>query len=258
MKTLIAILILSLFSGSAANAQKRKKPTSRARSTASKPSETDTAKPAVIGSTVTIVSKNGDRLTGELLGLTAYSIRIKADNLESTIALDTIASVSFAGSAAPSDRADRPAGPVRVDFARDASATLGLFQTLESSLKPGFDYTDYGRQLTELRRSAERFVTKYSSTENAAETRVVSLLAGALNDYSWARTIWTLKFGRSGDGTITDSDSPVVSDVLALYPDLRAPAAVGNRLSVEKLLSGLWRKALEKTDRARSLIAPQR
>jgi hypothetical protein len=203
------------------------------------------------------MTKNGDRISGEVLDLTAYSIRIRANNLESTLALDTLASLSFSGSP-PIARADQSAGPVRADFAKDADAALGLFQTLASNLRPGVDYTEYGHQLTELRRAAERFTAKYSSSDNANEARVVSLMAGAVTDYTWARTIWTLKFGRSSDGTIAETDSPVVSDTLALYPDLRAQAASGNRLSAEKLIAGLWRKASEKTDRVRTLAAASR
>ncbi|MEK6320516.1 MAG: hypothetical protein AABN33_02410 [Acidobacteriota bacterium] len=258
MKSIIAILIVSLCAGTAAEAQKRKKKPSRSRATNSQPSAATVAKPRIIGSTVSIVTKNGDRITGELLDLTAYSIRFRANNLESTLALDTIASLSFGGAPAPGARADQPVGPVRADFARDADAALGFFHTLASNLKPGIDYTEYGRQLSELRRAGERFVTKYSSTDNPAEARVVSLMAGALTDYSWARVIWTLKFGRSSDGTIGETDAPVVTDALALYPDLRASAAAGNRLSAEKLLVGIWRKASEKQDRARTLIASTR
>jgi hypothetical protein len=257
MKLLAATLILFFLAGSGASAQKRKKPTRRSRSTSAKSAEADAAKPALIGSTVTVVTKNGDRLAGQLLGLTAYSIRIKADNLESTIALDTIASLSFGSGPVSGERANQSISAPRAEFSKDATALLGSFQTLESSLKPGFDYTDYGRLLAELRRSTERFINKYSATESFAEARVLAMLAAALNDYSWARTIWTLKFGRSSDGTVSETDSPV-GDVLALYPDLRGPAAAGNRLSVEKLLAGLWKKALEKTDRAHALVAPPR
>lgn len=255
MKSIVILILISLFATAPADAQKRKKAPARPRA-ASQPSEA--SKPRTIGSTVVIITKNGDRITGELLDLTAYSVRIKADNLESSIALDTIASLSFTGAAAPHERSEPPVGPVRSDFARDADLPLGFFQTLASSLKPGVDYTEYGRQLTELRRATERFLSKYSSTDNAAEARVVSLLAGALTDYTWSRAVWTLKFGRSSDGTISDNESPVVTDTLALYPDLRAPAAAGNRLSAEKLIAGLWKKASEKTDLARRLISPPR
>ncbi len=255
MKSTVALVIVSLLVAAPAGAQKRKKAPARSRA-ATQPA--DASKPRMIGSTVVIITKNGDRITGELVDLTAYSVKIKADSLESSIALDTIASLSFSGGAAPNERGERPIGPVRADFSREADLPLGFFQTLASSLKPGVDYTEYGRQLTELRRAAERFVSKYSSTDNAAEARVVSLLAGALTDYTWARAVWTLKFGRSSDGTITDTESPAVTDTLALYPDLRAVAAAGNKLSVEKLIAGLWRKASEKTDLARKLAAPPR
>lgn len=254
MKTIVAILIISIVTAAPAIAQKRKKPPSHARASSQPP---DANKPRMIGSTVVIITKSGDRITGELLDLTAYGARIKADNLESSIALDTIASLSFSG-ATPGEHERQPLTPVPADFARDADLPLGFFQTLASSLKPGVDYTEYGRQLTELRRATERFLSKYSSTDNSTEARVVSLLGGALTDYTWARAVWTLKFGRSSDGTISDTESPVVTDSLALYPDLRAPAASGTKLSVEKLIGGLWKKASEKTDLARKLISSTR
>lgn len=256
MRSLIVIVVILLCTGTAAEAQKnKKKAPARPRSTNNQPSSATVTKPRILGSTVVIITRNGDRISGEVLDLTAYSVRLRADNLESTIALDTIASMSFAGAAATSSRVEQPVRPVRADFARDAESTLGFFQTLASSLKQGVDYTEYVRQLSEMRRAGERFITKYSSTDNPSETRVVSLTAGALNDYSWARTIWTLKFGRSSDGTIAETDSTVVADLLSLYPDLRAQSAAGNKLSVEKLLAGIWRKASEKQDRARTLFA---
>jgi hypothetical protein len=112
--------------------------------------------------------------------------------------------------------------------------------------------------LTELRRPAERFIDKNSISENQSEARVVALLAGALTDYNWARTIWTLKFGRSGDGSVFDTDSPAISDAVALYPDIRAAAASGNKFSVDRLVSGIWKKAEEKIERARSALQPGR
>ena len=257
MRILIAAIVISLCASTAAEAQKsKKKPSPRPRNPAPASSSTQ-SRPRIIGSTAVIITKNGDRIAGEVLDLTAYSVRLKVDSLESTIALDTIASLSFGGGAAPpSSRGElQPVGSVRAEFAKDAEIALGFFQTMTSSLKPGVDYTEYGRQLLELRRAGERFISKYSSTDNSAEARVVSLMAGALTDYTWARTIWTLKFGRSTDGMIAEADSPVVADAVALYPDLRTQAAAGNKLSAEKLLSGIWRKASEKQDRARGLIS---
>jgi hypothetical protein len=258
MRSIIAVIAISLFVGTAAEAQKqKKKPPARSRNAAST-SPATLQKPRIIGSNAVIITKNGDRMTGEVLDLTAYSVRLRTANLESTIALDTIASMSFGGASVPTPRVDQEIGPVRADFARDAEVALGFFQTMASSLRPGVDYTEYGRQLIELRRAGERLISKYSSTDNPSEARVVSLVAGALTDYTWARTVWTLKFGRSSDGTIAESESPVVADVVTLYPDLKTASAAGNRLSAEKLLSGIWRKASEKYDRARALISSPR
>lgn len=255
MRTFVAFIAIALCATANAQPQKKKKAVARPRPAANQPAAAQTTKPRIIGSTVVIVTKNGDRMSGEVLDLTAYSVRLKADNLESTIALDTIASLSFGGAPIPVSRPESSAGPVRADFARDTDSVLGIFQTMAASLRPGVDYTEYGRQLVELRRGAERLIARYSSTDNPAEAKVISLIAGALTDYTWARTIWTLKFGRSSDGTISESDSPTVSDALMMYPDLKtAAAASGNRLVAEKMLVGIWKKASEKQDRARAII----
>jgi hypothetical protein len=259
MKSICIAVILSLSLSATVFAQKRKpRANSRTRITKREPAaNNDIAnKPRIIGSQIIIMTKNDDRITGTLLDLTAYSVRIRADNLESTIALDTIASISF-GSASPA--AAQPASAaVGADFLREADIVVNSFQSLAAQLKSNTDYTEYGRQMSELRRTGEQFIARYGSTENVTEARVVALLAGALTDYTWARTIWTLKFGRSGDGGVYDTDSPAITDALSLYPDLRAAAASGGKFSADKIVSGLWRKAADKTDRARSLVSPSK
>jgi hypothetical protein len=39
---------------------------------------------------------------------------------------------------------------------------------------------------------------------------------------------------------------------------LRAASAVGNKFSVDKVVSGLWKKAADKTERARALAGEAR
>ena len=260
MKKTILVLILSLLVCSTAEAQKRKKKpaTSRSAQREQTSSQANANTPRIIGSPVLIITKNDDRINGTLLALTAYSVRIRSGTLESTIALDTIASLSFGESAPPVANATHMNAPIRDEFLRDADAALAIFQTVASQLRSGADYTEFGRQLAELRRSAERFIDKHSVSDNPVEAKVVALLSGALTDYTWARTIWTLKLGRSGDGTVYESDSPAVSDALSLYADLRAAATAGNKFSADKLVSGLWKKAEEKTERARSAMPPAR
>jgi hypothetical protein len=250
MKALTTLLITLLCIGSADAAQTRKKPRPRA------PRETAESRqpgPRIIGSQVTLVTKNGDRITGVILDLTAYSVRIRANNLESTLALDTLASMSFGTAAPTTQRVEQPA--VRPEFNRDSGKAIESVQTMVTQTNAGTNYTDYGRQLAELRRDVEKFIGGYSSSENSLETRVVALLAGALTDYNWARTVWNLKLGRTSDGSVNESE---VSDLLALYPDLRASASDGGKLSGDKMIASLWRKAAQKSDRARSLIAQPR
>jgi hypothetical protein len=250
MRIVLLALMLVLCLAPAGAAQKRKKKTTKpsAKSPAAKP-----AAPS-IGSSIVIVTRNGDHIEGELLDLSPYSVRIRAGTLESAVALETIASISFAdprgGASAGSQ--DKPAHP---DFAPDSDLVLKTLQTFASDIRTGLDYTEYGRQLTDLRRKCERFTQKYSGSESAVESRVVALVAGALTDYQWARTVWGLKLGRSGEATVAESESPAVADTLALYPELRSWAAVGDKFSADKLVAGLWKKASERAESARAAIA---
>lgn len=251
MKFVLTILIVSLTIISTEGAQRSK---SKGKRPASRPPAATAPKttPRIIGSPVVIVTKNGDRIAGQLLDLTAYSVRIKAANLESTIALDTVASLSFGSTPPPA--AEPKTGNIRPEFARDAGAVLGSLESIAVGLKAGLDYSDYDRQVTEMRRAAERFAQRYSATESVSEARIVALIAAGLTDYTWARTIWTLILGRPASSALGESDSLAIADTVAIYPDLRAGAASGNKYVGEKLIAGLWKKAYEKTERARALL----
>jgi hypothetical protein len=204
---------------------------------------------------VLIVTRNGDKIAGSIVDMNAFSIRIKSDGLESAYSLDTLSSLSFGAGVTGSTR-EPPGAPGRPEFGQDVDTIVAAFATMGGAAKPGADYTEYGRQLSELRPQAERFISRYSASENGKEAHAVALVAGALTDYSWARTIWTLKLGRSSDGTVVETDSPLIADLLTLYPDLRSTAASGNRFAGDKLIGGLWTKAIEKVDRIR--VRPSR
>jgi hypothetical protein len=252
-KRIIFILVFVLAAATIGLAQKGKRPRSTTKKPVVKAAPATSATPAapVIGSTVNILTKGGDKLTGQLIDVSAYSLRIRSDNLESAIPLESILSISF-GNVKGADANEKP---VSDNFNRDANAAINGFQTMTNETRTGSDYTDYGRQLSELRRTAERFIQKYSTTGNATESRVVTLLSGAITDYTWARTIWTLKLG--SDGFLSESEAPVIADTLTLYPELRAATANGNRFNADKLVGSLWKKASEKAERARSLLTQQ-
>src|SRR5215216_5067000 len=171
MKRISLLLLICIFASSVAFAQKRKKqaPAPRPRERAVQPR---TIAPRIIGSKVVIVTKSDDRITGTLLDLTAYSVRIRADNLESSIALDTIASISFGPSAAAPPQTSQASAPVRPEFMREAEGALSAFHSVASQLRTGTDYTEFGRQLSELRRTADRFIDKNSMSENQSEARI--------------------------------------------------------------------------------------
>src|SRR5262249_32677401 len=139
----------------------------------------------MIGATVSLITKNGEKLTGELRDLSAFSLRLKAGNLESTIALETIAAIQFD---ATKPVESKSLLPLSNTFLAEAAEAFKAFQVMETETRGGSDYTAYGRQLTELRRDAEKFIQRFSNSENPAETQIVSLLSGAMIDYTWART----------------------------------------------------------------------
>ncbi|MFL6213001.1 MAG: hypothetical protein ACJ74J_03805, partial [Blastocatellia bacterium] len=193
MRKACAVVIIALLMNAVAAGQKRKKPRAAARSrstvTRNEPASTG---PRVVGSPVIIITKNDDHIVGTLVDLTTYSIRIKADNLESTISLDRIASLSFGEASTPS----RPAmaiAPASGDFARNAAPIISEFQNIANQLRQGTEFNEYGRLLTELRRRGEQFINRFGGSDNPSEARVIALLSAALTDYSWARTIWTLR-----------------------------------------------------------------
>jgi hypothetical protein len=254
-----ALLLVMVLAAGPASAQKKSKKSlksqTRPRTTKKPVPQTDANLPRIIGSPVEIVTKNGDRISGELLDLTAYSLRIRSEGLESIIALDTVASLSF-GASAPAPNGAPAAGPVSADFTRDVSIALSSYEPVATNLQSGIDYTEFGRQVGELRRVIERFISKHSSTENPSELRVISLLLAGLTDYNWSRNIWTLKFGRSSDGTAAESDSPALADALSAYPELRSSANGSNRFSIDRIIAGLWKKAGEKSERVRTLVGP--
>jgi hypothetical protein len=255
-KKIIFILFLSLWVSAIAEAQKNTRPrpatkkpiVTKKPSVKASPATAATTTAPVIGSAVNIITKGGDKLSGQLLDMSAYSVRIRSDNLESAIPMESITSISF-GAAKGSEPNEKP---LSENFTREANVTLIAFQTMTNETKTGSDYTDYGRQLAELRRTTDRFIQKYSTSANPTETRCVSLFSGAITDYTWARTIWTLKLG--SDGFVSESEAPVIADTLTLYPDLRTATANGNRFSADKLVGSLWKKASEKAERARSLL----
>lgn len=255
-KKILYLFIISVFVGSIAFAQKSKKPRTRppVKTPSSKPAPATPAPPTapIIGSPVYILTKGGDKLTGQLLDMNSFSIRIRSNNLDSAIPVESITAISFGSSKSLEAKVEQPIGE---NFVRDANATVNAFQTMATETKTGSDYTDYGRQLGELRRVADRFIQKYSTTANTTESRIVSLFSGAITDYTWARTVWTLKLG--SDGLLSESEAPVIADTLSLYPDLRTATATGNRFNADKLVGSLWKKASDKTERVRSLLNQQ-
>ena len=250
-KVMLMVVLLIVGSVSISGAQKRKKVPTSSRSKIVKAEATKPIAPT-LGTTVHILTKNGDKLSGELVDLTAYSVRYKANNLESTLPLESLASVTFGAARQTENKPEPTFSPVREVFRRDAAAVSDSFQSMAIETKGGSSYTDYDRQLMQLRRETDRFIQKYCTTENPTEARAVALMTGALIDYNAARAIWTLKIGTKG--MLAETDAPVVGNTLAIYPDLRTTTASGDKFSADKLIGNLWKKASEKVNLVQAMV----
>jgi len=254
MKQITAIAFLFLCFASTTIGQRRKttrRPTQSA-PVAHKPTP---APSPIVGAAVSIATKNGEQITGQVLEVSPYKVRVKQGELESTVPLETIASMSFGDAPAPTVAAPpQPAGH-SPDFNSDATSLIALFQGMDSATQAGTEYGDYGRRLGELRRATERFISKFSASDNQAETKTALLLSAAVDDYTRARTIWTLRLGQGAGATVAVTDSPAVADAVDLYPEL-AQLGPRNKLPADKLVAGLWKQASLKIGRSRRILEP--
>jgi hypothetical protein len=258
MKSIARLLILTLCMALPAISQSQRKKTPAPKPNSARPAVNTKAQGRMAGANISITTNTGGQVAGSLIDLNTNAVRIKTGEFESTIGLESVASISFRTPRDPVSGASAQASSESADFAGDVETVSSALDTMAASVKSGFDYSEYGRRLTDLRRLAERRIGKYSSSENAAESKFAALLAGALVDYTWARTIWTLKLGSAGSALVSDADSPVVGDALALYPDLKTAAASGDKLSADKLVVGLLSHATAKGQQIRLLANPSR
>lgn len=235
-----------------AGASQRRKPPDRAKSTAARPRAAAPAIPPIIGTPVTIVTKTGEQISGQVSDFGSINVRVRQGDLESTVPVESIATLRFG--ATPVAPAAAPAsGGHSPEFGKDAESVLASFQAMDSATQSGTDYSDYGRRLIELRRTTERFVGKYAGSEDQTETRLAALLSAALGDYSWARTIWTLRLGQGPAATVGVADSPALTDILELYPDL-IQLGPRNKLPADRLVASLWKQGSLKIGRGRRLL----
>lgn len=257
MKLLIHATVLAITLASTVEAQRQSKPRQPSRQ---RQANTQAPVAPMVGSAVQITTRNGGQITGTLAGLDIHNVRIKQNNLESTVALEAVTSISFRPASGPAQgqHQKEKGSRVRPEFAQDVGEISTAFRTIAETTQSGADYTDYGRELTELRRTVEKYVCKYAGSEETTESRVAALAAGALVDYTWARVLWTLKLGYSASAVVTEADSPTIADALSLYPELRETAASGAKLSVDKLVAGLWKQASAKAERLRAATGEMR
>ncbi|HEY6331985.1 MAG TPA: hypothetical protein VI756_21835 [Blastocatellia bacterium] len=209
--------------------------------------------PPIVGSQILLMTKDGKRVSGQVVDITALAVQVKSDAGTSAVPLASITSMSF-GADSTATQNQNPRAARHPNFTREVQSVLSSFQEMEKAIEGGPDYTGYGRELTELRRPVEHFLNKYAASEDETEARAAALLAAAITDFTWARTVWTLKLGRSGTVTVSASDSPVIADALDLYPDLRPPAGTSG-VAADKLIGGLWKKAVENVDRTGKLVS---
>jgi hypothetical protein len=254
MHGILITLILILGSTASMTPPKRAKAKPRKKAHATRVAASPKAVPPrapIIGTQIEVVTKDGKQLSGEVTELSALSVKLKSDSGESTLPFDFIASISFGPVAAPEGNVPAAGHP---NFTREVESVLTAFGEMEKAIGSAPDYTEYGRQLSELRRPTEHFILKYGSSDNPLEAHSAALLAAALTEYTWARTVWTLKLGRSVSSAVTPGDSPVVADALDLYPEMRPQPGTAS-VPADKIIDALWKKAVQQVDQTRKLVS---
>jgi len=256
MKQTIALTVFVFCMASTTAGQRR---TTKGASKSGNPQTHKTAPaPApIIGAQVTVTTKAGEQIAGQVLEIGGYSVRVKQGDLESKVPLESIAVMRFGDAPEPAPAPAPAARGVGADFARDAQSVIASCQAMDAATQSGTEYSDYGRRLVDLRRGIERFVGKYAGSEDVTESRLAALFSAALDDYTWGRTIWTLRLGQGPGATLAASDSPAVEDALELYPDL-AQLGPRTKLPADKLVAGLWKQASLKVGRCRRILGEVR
>jgi hypothetical protein len=257
MKKTIACTIAFLCLATTVFGQTRKKNTRRPAPRTTQQRKTMPPPPPIVGAQVNISTKIGEQITGQVLEIGAYKIRVKQGDLESTVPFESIGSITFGDAPAPAQPSQAAPTGRNPNFNRDAESVMALLQAMDAATTSGTEYGDYGRQLTELKRATERFVNKYAGSDDPVETKMAALFSAVADDYSRARTVWTLKLGQGAAATVAVSDSPAVADALELYPDL-AQLGSKNRLPADKLVAGLWKHAALQVGRARRILEQAR
>jgi hypothetical protein len=253
MKKTIAYTTAFLCVATTVFGQTRNKNTRRPAPRTAQQRKTTLPPPPIVGAQVNISTKTGEQITGQVLEIGAYKVRVKQGDLESTVPLESIGSITFGDAPAPAQAPQ--AAPVghSPNFNRDAESVMALLQAIDAATTSGTEYGDYGARLAELKRATERFVNKYASSDDPVETKMAALFSAVADDYSRARTVWTLRLGQGAAATVAVSDSPAVADAVELYPDL-AQLGSKNRLPADKLVAGLWKHAALQIARARRIL----
>ena len=131
MKHIAALILIAMILAGDAPAQKRKPTRTKKAAPKKAAPEEKPAAPPMLGAGVVVVTRNGDQITGALVELTAYSVKIKVDNLESAVSLDTVSTISFGGATPP--KGQPPGGHPAAGFGRDTETILAAFQSLGAS-----------------------------------------------------------------------------------------------------------------------------
>src|SRR5215510_3650073 len=128
--TALAILFLCLVSTSVSQ---RRKSTHRPTQPAPAPHKAAPAPPPIVGAPVSIATKNGEQIAGQVLEVSPYKVRVKQGELESTVPLESIASMVFGEAPPPVVAAPPPSAGHNPDFSSDATSLMALFQGMDSA-----------------------------------------------------------------------------------------------------------------------------
>ncbi|HKF57659.1 MAG TPA: hypothetical protein VKJ45_19535, partial [Blastocatellia bacterium] len=81
-----------------------------------------TPPPPITGAQVAISTKTGEQITGQVLEMGAYKVRVKQGDLESTVPLESISSIRFGDATSAAQASPAPPASHSPNFNRDADS----------------------------------------------------------------------------------------------------------------------------------------
>ncbi len=135
-------------------------------------------------------------------------------------------------------------------FEMVAKDALRALEALQSVVRSGVSYRDYGSRRAEAAIIVDRFLNDYKSHPSAVP------MSAAMMHFKSANDLWEIYYSNSYSHSFMPPRDPLVSIITDLYPEIKAKEiSKGEHLIyLPEALSIIWNKASESIDTTRGML----